>query len=380
MVSQKSRVREDAMLRFLRICGFSLAVHFCASPGWAQQQQLTPEQRAEAAAQYQRAMQQQQAMAAQGKEVPTLVMTAETAIAAGAAQAQGQAQAQAQAAIAQAPFAPLNQQQTEYLDKVLQIWEQSTGKITRYECKVTRWQYDTTVDAQHPANVDTGVLKYAKPDKGLYRIDKRESIAKKGPNPEYRVSQKFADDYWICDGEYLHIRDRNEKQELKKQLPPDQRGNGIHNSPLPFLFGVKAAEIKQRYWIRPLPPQAGSSDVWLEAWPKLLDDAGSYSRVQVILDAKEVLPKGLIVFLPNWTAQAPNRDVLEFSDRKNHGMLDAIKNGIFMQEFIDLDPPSDWKVIVEPYTDPQEAGQPGQGSPNSTPRVAQPPAAQPPLR
>ncbi len=371
------------MLRFLRICGFSLVVHFCASPGLAQQPQMTPEQRAQAVAQYQQAMQQQQALAAQGKEVPTLVMTAEAAIAAGAAQAQGQPMDTQQAGIAQlsqAPFAPLNQQQTDYLDKVLQVWEQSTGKIARYECKVTRWQYDSTVDDQHPANVDTGILQYAKPDKGLYRIDKRESIAKKGPKPEYRVSQKFADDYWICDGEYLHIRDRNEKQELKKQLPPDQRGNGIHNSPLPFLFGVKAAEIKQRYWIRPIAPPAGSTDVWLEAWPKLLDDAGSYSRVQVILDSKEVLPKGLIVFLPNWTPQFPNRDVLEFTERKNHGMLDAIKDRIFMQQFIELDPPADWKVIVEPYVDPQEAAEPGQGSPNPTPRVAQPPATQQQLR
>ncbi len=77
------------------------------------------------------------------------------------------------------------------------------------------------------------------------------------------------------------------------------RGNNIHLSPLPFLFGVKAKEIQDRYWVRPIAPPAGSQDVWLETYPKRPDDAGNYSRVQIILDKNEVLPKGLVVFMPN---------------------------------------------------------------------------------
>ncbi len=383
------------MLRFFRICGISFLVPWCASSGLAQQPSLTPQQQAlqqqalqqqtlqqqaQAAAQYQQAMQQQQAMAAQGKEVPTLVMTAEAAIAAGAAKSQAQAEAAAQAKISKVPFEPLNKEQADYLDAVLNAWEQRTGKIVRYQCTITRWQFDPTIEPTQPANIDSGVLQYAKPDKGLYRIDKRQSISKKGPPPEYRVSEKFAD-YWICDGEYLHVRDRNEKKELKIQLPPEQRGNGIHNSPLPFLFGVKADEIKQRYWIRPVAPPKDNTDVWLEAWPKLLDDAGSYSRVQIILDPKEVLPKGLVVYLPNWEPQHPNREVYEFNNRKQDwNAMDAIREKLFMKEFIELDLPSDWQVIVEPYSAPQDAGQPGQGSPNPTQRVAQPPATQPQMK
>ena len=45
-------------------------------------------------------------------------------------------------------------------------------------------------------------------------------------------------------------------------------------------------------------------------------------------------------------------------------LLDAMKQKLFMKEFIDTDLPSTWQVIVEPYIDPQEAGQPGQGSPS----------------
>ncbi|MCA9183431.1 MAG: hypothetical protein KDA51_18350, partial [Planctomycetales bacterium] len=168
---------------------------------------------------------------------------------------------------------------------------------------------------------------------------------------------------------------------LKMQLAPEQRHQGIHNSPLPFLFGVKADEIKRRYWIRPVQPPAGSNDVWLEAWPKQMDDAGNYSRVQVVLDRVDVLPKALIVFLPNWEAQFPHREVYEFNERKKEwNLLDAMKQKIFMKEFIETNLPATWQVIVEPYIEPQEAAQPGQGSPATQPRVATPPAAQQQLR
>ncbi len=354
------------MLRFFRVFGFTLLVNASALVGFGQQQpqpgRMTPEQ-------FQQAQQQQQQLSNVKGETPVLVMTAQQAIAAGAAQA------------VKAPFDPLTQEQAAYLDVVLNTWEKHTGAIQQYQCTLSRWQYDPSTDPTAPAVVDKGVLQYAKPDKGLFRIDERQALSKKSPDPEYRKSDKYGE-YWICDGEYIHIRDRNEMKAIKIQLPPDQRHQGIHKSPLPFLFGVKAEEVKQRYWIRPVAPPAGSKDVWLEAWPKHLDDAGNYSRVQVVLDSQEVLPKALIVFMPNWEAQFPHREVYEFTDRKQgNNLLDAMKQKLFMKEFIDTDLPSTWQVIVEPYIDPQEAGQPGQGSPTTQQqRVAQPPATGQQLR
>ena len=336
----------------------------------AQVQQPQQPQSPQAAAQIQQALQQQKAIAAEGKTAPVLVVTAPVAIAAGIAEG------------TKAPFDPLNKEQSDYLDIVLRAWEQRTSRIEQYQCTVTRWQYDPSIDAASPAVIDKGVIQYAKPDKGLFRIDQRQTLAKKSPSPEYRDSDKYGD-YWVCDGEYLHIRDRNEMKALKIQLPPEQRHNGIHNSPLPFLFGVKAEEIKGRYWIRPVAPPAGNSDVWLEAWPKQLDDAGNYSRVQVVLDAQEVLPKALIVFLPNWEPQSPHREVLEFTDRKHDwNLVDAMKQKLFMKEFIDTNLPSTWQVILEPYIDPQQAQSQArwQQPQQQQTRVAQPPAAQAPLR
>jgi TIGR03009 family protein len=357
------------MLRFFRVCGLTLLIQLSSTLGFAQQQQgLTPEQQRAAAEQFERAQQVQQTLPQGENGAPILVMTAEQAIAAGAAQA------------TKAPFDPLPADHVVYLDSVLKAWETRTARIDQYQCTLSRWQYDPSIDPTSPAVIDKGVLQYAKPDKGLFRIDERQALTKKGPNPEYRKSDKFGE-YWVCDGEYIHIRDRNEMKALKVQLAPEQRHQGIHNSPLPFLFGVKAEEIKRRYWIRPVAPPAGSSDVWLEAWPKQLDDAGNYSRVQVVLDPQEKLPKALIVFLPNWEPQFPHREVYEFTDRKaDWSLVDAMKQKLFMKDFIQTDLPSTWQVIVEPYVEPQEAGQPGQGRPTTQQRVAAPPAAQLPLR
>lgn len=296
---------------------------------------------------------------AQGNRIP--IMNAQAAVAAGVAQ------------VAEPPFPSLTPQQQQYLDQVLEQWEARTTDVERYQCNFTRWQFSEPSVA---TNIDRGAIKFSKPDKGLFRVDTRHSIAQKGPNPEYRESERHGE-YWICDGEYVHDLDRNEKKATKIQLPPAMRGKGIVHSPLPFLFGVKAAEVKQRYWVRPVAPPEGNNDVWLEAYPKRSDDVGNYSRVQVVIDRTDVLPKALIIFLPNWDPKQPHREVYEFSDRQtNWNFLSAIKQKVFMEEFIPTKLPVDWDVIVEPYIEPQDAASPGQGSPTLSPgqRTAQPPA------
>ncbi|GIX00862.1 MAG: hypothetical protein KatS3mg111_4194 [Pirellulaceae bacterium] len=295
-------------------------------------------------------------------------------------------QAAVNAGVAQTPeppFAPLTEAEQKFLDQVLDVWEQRTAKITHYECEFVRWQYDSQPEAE---TIAKGVIKYMKPDKGLFRVDQLLAIAQRSPQPEYRVdpNNQFGE-YWICDGQWVHILDRNNKKAERIELPPSMRGQGIYRSPLPFVFGVKATELKERYWMRPITPPAGDDSVWLEAWPKRADDAGNYSRVQIVLDRKDILPSALIVFLPNWdpaTGKRP-REVYEFKNRKDSiGLLDQVKQTLFRQEFINTKLPSDWNVIEQPYTPPQDAAVQGQGSPTFTPpsRVAQPGPTSPSIR
>lgn len=327
----------------------------------AQQQQFTQQQFAQQQLGQQLGQQQpgQQPAAGQPNNAPV----DRAALAAQLEQTLALQQAELAARLSKMPFEPLNAAQQDYLDKVLNVWETNTAKIQRYQCNFKRWIFDPTQNTGNdPSARGEGAIRFMQPDKGLFRVDKLEFYAGRDDKQTaiYRENarQKLGE-YWLCDGEYVHILDRNDKKCLKVELPPEMRGNQIHLSPLPFLFGVKANEIKERYWVRPIAPPAGSRDVVLETFPKRPDDAGNYSRVQIVLDAVDVLPKTLVVFLPNFRPDQPHREVYEFTERdKDWTMLDQMKDKLFREEFIPKTLEKDWEIVVEPYLAPQAQGQP----------------------
>jgi TIGR03009 family protein len=289
-----------------------------------------------------------------------------------------QAVEQGVAQVAQPPFPPLSPQEQQYLDQVLDVWEKRTAEVKRYECEFKRWQYDPTKYDQDYYSRANGNLKFMDPDKGMFVVENLETIAVKQPQAEYKVDPRRPyGEYWICDGEWIYIRDRNEKKETRYELPPQLRGQGIQMSPLPFLFGVKAAEIKQRYWIRPVQAPPGDDGVWLEAWPKRADDAGNYSRVQVVLDRSDILPRALIVFLPNWRPGSEHKEIYEFSNRvvPKENLWSAMKEKVFRQAFIPTQLPGDWQIIEEPYIPAEQQAQLGAAEAQN--RTAQPPQSQP---
>lgn len=285
----------------------------------------------------------------------------------------------------QPPFPPLNAQFQEYLDKVLVYWEQKTSKVERYKCDFKRFQFDPAIRSDGHSSYATGVLRFMDPDKGMFRVDELLFYAGADPNqkPVFRKNDRQEHgEYWICDGQYVHIMDRNEKKCTKVELPPHMRGKQIYLSPLPFLFGIKAKEIQDRYWIRPLePPKGRQNEIWLEAFPKRADDAQNYSRVQIILDASDCTPKGLIVFLPNWRPDAQHRELYEFDKREvNFTILDRVNQlNLFRQEFIPNQPPKDWTIVIEPYQEPEQPQNNPQAQSPAQPRVAQPPSVDPRL-
>ena len=276
-----------------------------------------------------------------------------------------------------APFPPPDAQWQAYLEQVLDAWEKKSSQVTDFECNFKRFQYDPALVQEDAYTLAAGVVKYMKPDKGLFRVDQlvfhagRDGEAK----PKYQANPRLEfGEFWICDGEFVDIRDRNKKESNKYQLPPNMRGAGIVMSPLPFLFGVKASEIKERYWVRALP-QSTQAEVWLEAYPKRLDDAANYHHVKVVLDLKDFMPRGLIAYMPNWRPDADFREIYEFENRKinaNGSLVNRINP--FQKEFFPGDPPKDWKVVIEPFQAAPPEGQVAPAAPSSQPRVAGQPA------
>lgn len=268
-----------------------------------------------------------------------------------------------------APFPALTKEWQDYLEKVLDKWELESGKVQKFQCEFVRYQYDPTLVTEDCYTLAQGELKYMQPDKGLFKVNTLKYHAGKDDKgqPKYELNaQKQFGEYWICDGENVHLLDRNEKVCTIYQLPPQVRGAGIKSSPLPFVFGVKKQEMKSRYWIKPLPqPKDRPNEIWLEVYPRRADDASNYLKLQVVLDLRDWMPMGLIVFTPNWRPDAPHRELYQFDKRVVNAT--NILPQIFQKEFIPAKPPADWKVLEEKYQEPQ--AQPAADQP----RVAQPP-------
>ena len=224
--------------------------------------------------------------------------------------------AQGQARVVEAPFAPLTAEEQQYIDQVLQVWERAPAKSIPSNASSNAGSTIPTRTRLIRNQSPKAWCAYQVPTKAVSR-KRRGSVwpvASPDGGPDYKVNPRLPyGDWWVCDGEWVHQLDRNDKKAVRTQLPPDLRGNNIPLSPLPFLFGVKANEVKARYFIRAIAPPQGNNDVWVEAWPKRADDAGNYSRVQIVLDRSDNLPKAMFLFMPNWSPEAKHRELYEFS-------------------------------------------------------------------
>ncbi len=302
-------------------------------------------------------------------------------------QALQQQRQQAQAAAPQMPAGfPLAPETQKYVEELLGYWENYSDQVNQYHCEFTRWEYDRDLcsyrkpDTQQlvAALISKGVVRYANPDQGMYEISEkwqfnappeepggetqyeRPSVL----NPEFSENEK-----WICNGSSIYEYDYQTKRLYELALPPEAQGEGLKNSPLPFVFGAKAQELLERFWIRDVTPkQLHGQQYWLEAWPKQASDAQVYQKVEIILSADPFLPMAIHMFLPNYDEKTnPSRVVFQFEERKINGVGQAFADN-FMGVFISPRTPFGWKRVKKDLTnnvpeDGQRLGQaPAEGN------------------
>lgn len=280
------------------------------------------------------------------------------------AQQQGNPQqaGQAQHPLAGAPFLLSNAEQAE-MDQLLAAWEQQSSGTKTLEAKFRRWHFDPL--AAPPgvhATWAEGTIKYGAPDMGLFYVAalKFFSGIVEG-KPTYKSVDGQFGEHWVCNGKELMEFDRSKKECRIQQLPPEMQGKEILESPLPFVFNLNSARIKERYWVRRIDAPAGVFVI--EAHPKRQSDRAQYRFVRVVINDKTFLPQALILYSPNFdptTAEA--YDHYEFMDVERNTLKHKVAG--WGSGFIDQRPPSDWKVIREAF---RPAGPP-------QPQMAQPAA------
>ena len=248
--------------------------------------------------------------------------------------------ARAQQQPAQPPFRLSPQEETQ-VDRVLHQWEQRNRNIKTFDCQFTRWLYDVVFGpANRPKFTDTGIIKYATPDRGMFRAEMTKKNGKMVPIEDARA------EHWISDGKSIFEFNHPKKQLIEHKLPPELQGKAIANSPLPFLFGAEAKKLKQRYFLRIVTPADVKDQIWLEAYPRYQQDAANFHHAQFIISARDMSPFGLILVQPN------NKDYT------NYQFFDIVVNDPFRP--FKGDPfraytPLGWQKIIEEPPPPAQA-------------------------
>lgn len=268
-------------------------------------------------------------------------------------------------------------EERQYIDDVLKYWEAETAKITTYRCDFRKYTYNPNFA---PANIhyeySTGQIMYAKPDKGMYRVDEihRYRPAKdKDGKPEHVLAEGEKGEHWICDGSAVFYFDYLNKILRKTNLPPVMKGKAIADGPLPFVFGAEAKKIKDRYWLHVVTPKEAKDEIRLAARPKFREDAANYQEIIIVIDHNEFLPKAMTVFPPNYHPKDNPAKDNYFFDKRENNLAEALWNKL-KGEFYQPKTPGGWKLEEQdvPQDDvPRTASAPSAASKGAAPSSTQ---------
>ena len=198
----------------------------------------------------------------------------------------------------QASWGQLTPEEDSALELVLQAWEKRSAAVKTLECTFQMWTYTKTKivkdadrrKSDQPSRICRGVIRYAAPDKGHFHVTEEAS----DPSAEQPQFVKKEGEHWVCDGNAVYEFNQQQKKLIERRLPEDLKGKAISNSPLPFVFGTTAMQMRQRYWMRlKTPREAVGKEVWLEVEPMFAEDRANYQSALVILEEKKMLPKAL---------------------------------------------------------------------------------------
>lgn len=238
-----------------------------------------------------------------------------------------------------APLLPrITPEEQAEVDELLRRWEAHTGDIKTLRGQFGRITYNEVFGTKQE---DTGSFVYKAPDKGKFWVDTEGDPEK-----------------WICNGEEILQFNDETKQVKKMTLPEELRGEPIRKGPMPFLFGMSAAELRRRYWLK--ITKETPTQYWLEAYPLLREDAANFRVAQLLLDKETFLPIAIKLHDPN------GKSSRVYNMRNQQGQITIRRNVILLDT--EFHPPLfGWKVVTIPAND----SPPARPLPRITPRDSQ---------
>tara|TARA_Y100001933_G_scaffold138935_2_gene137788 strand:- start:5064 stop:6050 length:987 start_codon:yes stop_codon:yes gene_type:complete len=238
----------------------------------------------------------------------------------------------------------LTPQQQQYLEKVLEAWQDRTKETKTFRCEFVRWNYNPAFELPQfkdvPLVVNNGDLKYANPDKGTFRVTRVMNLDTK--TGEYKAAKDIHGEHWVCDGASIWQHDHKNKRVIERSIPEEMQGEAIRNTPLPFLFGSQAADLKKRYFLCIVTPREyAKKEIWVDAVPRTKTDSGNFREAILRLDRNTFEPIALRVYDPGDTYAT-----YEFSNVVINDPFEGIK-----RLFSPPNVPFGWQKVVEMPTE-----------------------------
>lgn len=315
--------------------------------------------------------------AASGNQQPNTIQLTQEQMEAqrkAAEQAYAEYQAEVEAAATRAkqlpPGFPLPQDHADYVGQLLDHWQKTSEQVEAYKCTFQRFDYDTSqVAYRDPTTrqlaayqVAYGEIRYAAKDKASFETNRVMKFKSPPQTPEGNAEWepveghssfgKTVHERWICDGTSVFDFDFVGKRMYESEIPPNLRGNVVE-SPLPFLFGANKQDIMTRYWIRYVPKyrtdangqkQLVEDEYWLEAYPKTINDARTYSKLEIVLAAKDFMPVSIHMYSPQYDGKSNFESrYFYFQDRQVNNGLAKFQD--FFGHFVKPRLPLGWEAV-----------------------------------
>lgn len=193
------------------------------------------------------------------------------------------------------PFILQPQEQRE-LDAFLARWERISDSIKQYHADFDMWKYDATVPGiapNTPYQRPFGSFRFISPDKFVYYIE-GERINGNKVKRDDKANVNVLEEKIIIDNQAVYYYDYNAKKVRKSSIPPEMIRKGFADSPLPLIFGAKAADLKKRFSMKlTTRPDLVGKEIWLEAIPLNPEDQQEFRKLEIHLDNDTLRAKAL---------------------------------------------------------------------------------------
>jgi TIGR03009 family protein len=240
--------------------------------------------------------------------------------------------AQVQPGQGQPPAQQQPNAEQQKLDTYLLRWEQEMTRVQTLAAQLARTETDPVLQSKRKY---VGSAQYMKSGSGPGALNMAIlTMYEEG-------KQDFSEKY-VCTGTALYVWHVPTKEVRIHELPKPQPGQVGNDSFLHFLFGMRAADARQRYDLRLLGED--QNYIYIEVQPRLPQDKADFKVAQIVLFKDTFLPR-LLKF-----QHANGGSITEWD-------IPVIKSGANVDRrlFDQPDPrtlPAGWKTVVVPNSQP----------------------------